>query len=132
MRFDLRTNRILARNDENKMLADYFPIVNGQNARQIKASAGVIEIELASNADGRDEISALRAYEGITYEDADNQFMAGQMFYDAKTSLIKAKGSDLHRCYLNGAIVDNIIYDLNRRAVINIDLTDPGRVQALK
>jgi hypothetical protein len=132
LRFDLSTNRIFARNDESKMLADYFPIVNGQNSQQIKASAGVIEIELAQNTDGQDEISTLRASEGVTYEDADNQFSAGQMSYDAKTSLVKATGSDFHRCYLNGAIVDNVVYDLDRRAVVNIDLTDPGRVQVLK
>ncbi len=132
LRFDLRTNHILARNDRNKMLADYFPIVNGRNDQQIKASAGAIEIELATAANGRDEISALRAFEGITYEDADNQFTAGQMAYDAKTSLVKAEGSAFHRCYLNGAIVDNIVYDLNRRAAVNIDMTDPGRVQVVE
>ena len=54
------------------------------------------------------------------------------MIYDSKTSLIKAYGSDFNRCYLNGAIVDNIIYDLNRNAVINVDLTEPAKVHAIK
>ncbi len=130
--FDLRSNRVLARSGENKILADYFPVVNGRNEQQITASAGAIEIELSSNTKGRDEISALRAFEGITYEDADNQFSAGQMFYDSQTSIVRATGSDFHRCYLNGAVVDNIVYDLDRRAVVNVDLTDPGTVQVLK
>lgn len=127
--YDLGSNRILARNDQNKILADYFPIVNGSNGQQITASAGAIEIELSSNNAGRDEISALRAFEGITYEDADNQFSAGQMFYSSRTSLVKATGSEFHSCYLNGAVVDNIVYDLDRRAVVNVDLTEPGTVQ---
>ena len=130
--FDLEANRIIARNSQTNMLADYFPVVDGQNSQQIKASAGAIEIQLASTNGGTNEISSLKAFEGITYEDADNQFIANEMFYDATTSLVKAYGSDFHRCYLNGAVVDNIVYDLNRRAVINIDITDPGRVQALK
>lgn len=130
--FDLEANRIIARNSQTNMLADYFPVVDGQNKQQIKASAGAFEIQLVSSNGGTNEISSLKAFEGITYEDADNQFIASEMFYDAGTSLVKAYGSDFHRCYLNGAIVDNIVYDLNRRAVINIDITDPGRVQALK
>jgi archaellum component FlaF (FlaF/FlaG flagellin family) len=132
LKFDLNSNRIIARSEKNKILADYFPVVNGRNEQQISASAGAIEIELSPNPAGRDEISSLRAFEGITYEDSDNQFSAGQMFYDSKTSLIKATGSDFHRCYLNGAGVDNIIYDLDRRAVVNVDLTEPGMVKLLK
>ena len=130
--FDLEANHIIARNSQTKMFADYFPVVDGQKQQQIKASAGAIEIQLTSGDSDKNEISTLKASEGITYEDSDNQFIASQMFYDAKTSLVKAYGSDFHRCYLNGAIVDNIVYDLNRRAVLNIDITDPGRVQALK
>jgi hypothetical protein len=130
--FDLRSNRVLASSEKNKILADYFPVVNGRNEQQMTASAGAVEIELSSNADGRDEISALRAFEGITYEDSGNQFSADQMYYDSNTSLVRATGSDFHRCYLNGAVVDNIIYDLDRRAVINVDLTDTGTVKLLK
>ena len=132
LRFDLRTNRIIARNDEGKILADYFPIINGQRQQQIKASAGLIEVQLGQTDNSRDEISAFRAAQGVTYEDPNNQFMAGEMSYDARTSLLKARGSDFHRCYLNGAIVDNIVYDLNRRAVLNIDVTDAGRAQIAK
>jgi hypothetical protein len=130
--YDLNSNRILARSEKNKILADYFPVVNGSNKQQITASAGAIEIELSSNTTGRDEISSLRAFEGITYEDTDNQFSAGQMYYDSRTSLIRATGNDSHRCYLNGAVVDNIVYDLDRRAVVNVDLTEPGTVKLLK
>ncbi len=129
--FDLGSNRILARSEKNKILADYFPVVNGRNEQQISASAGAVEIELSSNTAGRDEISFLRAFEGITYEDSDNQFSAGQMSYDSQTSLVRATGSDSNRCYLNGAVVDNIIYDLDRRAVVNVDLTEPGTVKLL-
>jgi lipopolysaccharide export system protein LptA len=128
LRLDLRNNRIVARNDSSKILADYFPVVNGRNQEQIKASAGLVELEL-SGVDGRNEISAFRASRGITYEDPNNQFIAAQMSYDAATGLLKAQGDESQRCYLNGAIVDNVVYDLNRHAVLNVDVTDAGRAQ---
>ncbi|MBN1795476.1 MAG: LPS export ABC transporter periplasmic protein LptC [Sedimentisphaerales bacterium] len=131
--YNLETNHIKASNNQDKILADYFPVTEGQKEQQqIKASAGTIEIQLAQNTKGQNEISSLKAEGGITYEDPDNQFIGDTLLYDAKTSLVRANASKQNRCYLNGAIVDNIIYDINKGIVLNVDITDPGRYQLKK
>ncbi|MFA5783642.1 MAG: hypothetical protein WC962_02055 [Phycisphaerae bacterium] len=129
LKYDMQANRITAHNTKTKMLADYFPIENKDIQQHIMASAGIIEMQLTADALGRGEISGFRAYRGITYEDSDNQFIADEMIYDAKASTIRATGSENQSCYLNGAIVDNLIYDINRQAVLNVDITRPGMVQ---
>jgi len=130
LKFDLATNLITAKNDENKILADYFPIVNDEDEQQIKASAGAVKIELISNEENnRSEISMLRAFNGITYEDAENHFIAAEMSYDAETALLRAGGDEFHRCYLNGVVVDNIVYNVNEAALVNVDMLDPVRVR---
>jgi hypothetical protein len=133
LNYDLKNDIITSHNNSGKILVDYFPIIQDQNdQQQIKASAGMIEIKLDRSLKGKSEISTLTASGGITYEDSDNQFIADRMVYDAITGLIKADSGGSQKCYLNGAIIDNIIYDINRAVVLNLDITSPGRIDANK
>jgi hypothetical protein len=130
LKYDLKNNRIGARNDSQKMLLDYFPVEDDKKQEQMRASASKIEIRLTAAQGSQAEIARINASGGITYEDDRNQFMAGEFTYDAATTTVSARASEFHRCYLNGALVDNIAYNLSSRTLLNLDIRDPGLAQA--
>lgn len=129
LKYFLNKNRIVAHNQAGKMLIDYFPIENDKNTEQLKASAGNIKINILKSRDGPTEISSLLASNGVTYEDRENQFAAARLSYDFSTATIRAYSDSFHRCYLNGAIVDNIIYDTQQGSIMNLQIKDAGMAQ---
>ena len=128
LRYFLETDRIIADASSERILIDYFPIVEGQDDRQVRASAGHVEVNLAETADGRTELSTLSASNGVSYKEKDIQFEGGEFFFDAAESVIKAWGGESQPCFLNGAIVDGIEYNL-RTGKVETKIVRPSTLQ---
>jgi len=121
-------NRIIADAGSDKLLINYFPVVNGKLGKQVEARAGFVEAFLDQSVEGQTELATLTATNGITFEDEDNQFIGSRLFYDHKKALMTIQGDVYQPCYLNGALVDNIEYDLEtgkRKAKV----VGPGALQ---
>ena len=121
----LETNQIIADAKREKILIDYFPIVEGQEGKQVSATASHIEAVLYETADGRTELSTLSATGGVTYEDEDNEFAGSELFYNVKDSIITVQGDEDEPCYFNGAFVDAIEYDL-KTGRVKTEIAGPG------
>jgi len=128
LQYCLKTNRVIADAAPQRMLIDYFPIVNGQYGQQIAATAGHIEADLYETTDGRTELSTLKATGGIFYEEEDIQFIGSKLFYDADSSIITAEGDESQPCLLNGAFVDEIEYNL-KTGKAKSKIIAPGTLQ---
>jgi hypothetical protein len=70
----------------------------------------------------------LTALDGITFEDDKNQFIGSNFFYDHAKSLMKVRGDRLQPCYLNGALVDGIEYNL-KTGKAKAQVVGPGTLQ---
>jgi hypothetical protein len=128
--YSLRENRIIADAGSQKLLIDYFPVVDGKYGQQIQAEAGHVAALLTETDQGKTELATMTATGGIKYLDQENknEFIGGELFYDHEKSLIKIKGDSLQPCYLNGALVDGIIYDLTTGKV-EAQIPAPGALQ---
>lgn len=130
----LDANQVVADAEpQGTLLINYFPIVEGQVRydRQVTATARHVEAFLYQTADGQTELLTLTASGGITYEDGDNEFAGSELFYDHKKSIMMVKGDESQPCYYNGALVDEIEYDL-RTGKVKAKITGPGALQMQK
>ena len=113
------TNRIVAEDDLQQLVLDYFPLVDGQYGPQTQVVAGHVEATLRETARDGMELASLVASQGIEYDsEVDHlNFVGSQMVYDRAKSRLTIQGDDLRPCYLNGALVDAIVVDLKTRKV---------------
>ena len=58
----------------------------------------------------------------------DNEFIGGQLFYDHKEQVMKIIGSESFPCQFNGALADEIVYDL-KTDTVKADLVGPGALR---
>jgi hypothetical protein len=124
------TNRIVAEDDAQQLLLDYFPLTDGRYDRQIRTVAGHVEASLQEVTQGHLELAALTATDGIEYDDEGSgvNFVGSSLFYDYSQSLVAVRGDSAQRCYLNGALVDQI--DLNlKTGRIKADIPAPSTFQ---
>lgn len=130
LNYSLRENRIVADAGSERLLIDYFPVVDGKYGQQIQAEAGHVVALLTETAQGQTELATMTATGGITYLDEENknEFIGSELFYDHGKSLIKIKGDALQPCYLNGALVDGIKYDL-KTGKVEAEVAAPGALQ---
>ncbi len=112
LKFLSNSNLLIADAEEQKMRIDYVPVIDGKYVQQGIAYASHIEALIYETEDGRTELSTLKASGGVSYEDQDNQFIGSKLFYDHKNLIMKVEGDKSQPCYLNGALVDSIEYDL--------------------
>jgi hypothetical protein len=113
------TNRIVAEDDLQQLVLDYFPMVDGQYGLQTQVVAGHVEATMQEVAKNKLDLLSFVASQGIEYDsEADRlNFIGSEMVYGRATSLIRIQGDDLRPCYLNGALVDAIIVDLKTHKV---------------
>lgn len=113
------TNRIVAEDDSQQLVLDYFPLVDGEYGPQTQVVAGHVEATLRQIAKNRMDLASFVATEGIEYDsEIDNlHFIGAQMVYDQVKSLITIQGDDLRPCYLNGTLVDAIVVDPKTRKI---------------
>lgn len=128
LKYFMRENRIVADAGQQRLLIDYFPVVDGQYGEHIKAIASHMEALLIETPDGKTELSTLIASGGVDYEDDDNLLVGGKLLYDHAKSLMKVSGDASQPCYLNGALVDEIEYDLKTRHV-RFEIIGPGALR---
>jgi hypothetical protein len=124
LKYFAATNRIIAEDDAQQLLLDYFPLTDGQyDGRHTRAMVGHVEALLREVIKGRLELASLAATQGIEYEYNDAtrglSFVGSSLLYDYAESLVAVRGDAEQPCYLNGALVDQI--DLNLKT---------GRIQA--
>ncbi len=113
------TNRIVAEDDSQQLVLDYFPLVDGEYGPQTQVVAGHVEATLRQIAANRMDLASFVASQGIEYDsEIDNlHFIGSRMVYDQIKSLLTIQGDDLRPCYLNGTLVDAIVVDVKTRKV---------------
>lgn len=128
LKYFLETNQIIAEAEGQGVIVNYFPIVDGKYDQRVTVTAGRVVLNLVETADGRTELSTLRATGGVTYEEKDIEFVGSKLFYDVGKSIITVQGDESHPCIFNGALVDAIEYDLKTRRV-KFEIVGPGAIQ---
>ncbi len=114
-----KENRIIADAEAGKTLSvQYICIEDGQYGPVVLASAGHADIVLRDTPEGKTELSTLVASKGIDYTTEKNdRFIGSELFYNQQESLITVVGDDTQSCYYNGALVDEIKYNLKTGSV---------------
>jgi len=129
LKYLTRANRIVADADsQGSLTIHYFPMKDGKFTKHIVATANHMEADLVQTARGETELSTLKAIGGITYRDDDNHFIGSELFYDHAKSLMKVHGGGLQPCYFNGALVEDIEYNL-KTGKIKAKVIGPGPLQ---
>jgi len=129
LKYYMKANRVVAdAKPPDTLQIDYFPVVKDQYGQHAVATAAHVEFNLVESADRRNELSTLTASGAVTYEDEDNQFAGGDLFYDREKSQLLLKGDEFAPCYFNGALVQSILYDL-KTGKVQAPLAAPGAVQ---
>jgi hypothetical protein len=108
------SNHIVAEDDEQQLLVEYFPLVDGKWGLRTYAVAGHMEATLQKVAEGRMGLVSFVASKGIVYNsEADHwEFVGSELVYDHATSLVTIQGDDIQPCRSNGVLVDRIIANL--------------------
>lgn len=113
LRWFTTANRITADGKTKSVNINYLPIVKGKRGQVTRAATTHIEANFTETASGRSELATLRTTGGVTYREVGgNEFIGDMLFYDVKKSLMTVAGTDQVPCLLNGALVDQIEYDL--------------------
>ena len=114
-----KENRIIADAEAGKTLSvEYISMENGQYGPVVLASAGHADIVLKDTPEGKTELSTLVASKGIEYKtEKGDKFIGSDMSYDQQESLITVIGNDTQPCSYNGALVDEIRYNLKTGSV---------------
>ncbi len=133
LKYFIHENRIVADAVSEQLLAAYyFPVVDGKAGEGIAATAPHVEVFLTETAEGRTELSSLAATGGIRYMDkekgGDNEFLGSQLFYDHQSSIVKVTGDESQPCYFNGALLDQIEYNVKTRKTKS-QIVAPGALQ---
>ncbi len=134
--YSIKTNRIFARGfDETPIRLDYIPLENNKTERQIIATAYVVVADLMQKQNAEAELKSLWASGGVTYEEKKEdqeqleqspvEFIGSEFIYDANDTLITAMGDELQQCIFNGAMVNNIRYNLSTGEV-KFDILAPA------
>ena len=110
--FSGRTNKIVAEAGAQPIRIDYVPVEDGETGEAMHADAGYFEVTLRPGADDRRELDWLMAADGITYWDDTNRFAGGRLTYDHADARMTIVGDSVQPCYLNGALVDEIEWNL--------------------
>jgi hypothetical protein len=113
------SNQIVAEDDSQQLLLDYFPLVDGKYGPQTQVVAGHVEATLQEIAPNRMDLVSLVASQGIEYDSESDHmnFIGSEMVYDRDKSLLTIQGDDARPCYLNGALVDKIVVDPKTRRI---------------
>ena len=106
--------------------ASYLPIVDGEQGRIIRASTSHLQADFIETVLGRSELAALETTGGIHYEETGGlEFIGDTMFYNVADSLMTISGSEERSCFVNGALVPGIQYNL-QTGKIKTRLSGPG------
>ncbi len=123
-----RQNKLFADSEQQRIVIDYFPVVDGLYGEQTTAGAASVQAEFVQTGTGQSRLSRLKAAGGVDYEDKDRQFFGSTLFYDADKALMTVRGDESSPCLLNGVLVPAVEYDLNTGR-IKTKISAPGTLQ---
>jgi len=110
----------------------YVPVVDGVHDpdSMTTASAPHVEAFLAKTPDGRTELATMTATGGIDIKDLSNgnHFLGSKLDYYHETSIMKITGDDSRPCLCNGALVDEIEYNVTT-GKLDFQVVGPGAMQ---
>lgn len=122
------TNKIAVEAGTQPIRIDYVPMEDGETGEAMHADAGYFQITLRPTPDDRMELDWLMAADGITYWDDTNRFAGGRLTYDHDDALMTIVGDSIQPCYLNGALVDEIEWNL-KTGQLKAEIPDSSTVQ---
>ena len=127
LKYYMGAKKIVADSRSPGLFINYIPVVNGKYDDDIFATTSHVEAYLSESAEGKAELSTLVASGGVEFIDVNkkNTFIGSKLFYDHKKSTIIVTGDQTQPCNCNGALVDEIIYDLTT-GVIEAQVVAPG------
>ncbi len=113
LRWFTRANRITANGKTRSVNISYLPITDGKRGRIVRAATTHITANFIETASGQNELATLQTTGGVTYREVGgHEFIGDTLFYDTAASLMTVAGTDQVPCLLNGALVEEIEYDL--------------------
>lgn len=133
LKYFINEKRIVAEAVTNGALwLHYVPVVDGVHDLDsvTTASAPLVEAFLVETPDGRTELSRLIATGGIDVNDLSNgnHFLGTDLYYDHKTSIMRVVGDKSTPCLCNGALVDEIEYNVTT-GKLEFTVVAPGAMQ---
>jgi len=128
LKYFLLSNQIIADARTQQINIVYVPIAETSQVQPVNASAKHIEVKLAENPDGRNDLVSLAATNGVSYKADNIEFEGSSFLYDADKSLITVWGDESHRAYVNGTFVDVIEYDL-KNGTLKTKILGPSSLQ---
>ena len=122
--------RIIADGDADILKLYYYPLVDGVVSRQISAAAGRVEMNFTDDPDGRSRLAQLTAKERVFFQEKDKHILEGYaLVYDAAgDGWMSITGTDDRNCFVDGAQVPYIHYNLNTGQLETRLSTIPGAI----
>jgi hypothetical protein len=136
LKYFINENRIVAEAAPgNALWLHYVPVVDGVHDLDsiVTASAPRVEAFLVETPEGRTELSTLSATGGIDINDLSNgnHFLGSELYYNHETSIMTVTGDESQPCLCNGALVDDIEYNVET-GKLNAELVGPGPMQTIQ
>jgi hypothetical protein len=115
--------------DGEELYLAYWPIEGGRWGRITSGQTQHLQANFWPLPEGGSELATVITAGGIFYEeDGGNIFKGEDMLYDAEKGLLLISGSENNPCFVNGAMVDRIEYDVNTGKVRSSLAPSPGAV----
>lgn len=135
--YNLASDHIIAKTDNQRLNISYLPIIDGKQGPVIRATAGKVEAQLTQTATGSTELVKLYASGGVTYDEQNDsikgqnnkiQIVGSDLLYNNEnpaSPIISVWGNQSWPCFLNGAAVDGVEYNLSTGAVKKTKILAP-------
>jgi hypothetical protein len=129
LKWSIPKNYITADGKSRSVNMAYLPIANGQKGDIVRASATHLRADFIETVTGRNELTTLKASGGVYYEEqGGNKLRGDQLLYNVENSLMTITGSQGQQCFVNGALVPRIEYDLQTGKIKTKLSTSPGAI----
>ncbi len=130
LRWLIKQTEVIVDGGPKSVHIGYLPILsNGRYGKKVLIDTSHTEADYTRTQLGQTKLVSLLATDGISYQEADiYQFVGNKLYYNDAQSLLTVSGRPDQPCFLNGAVVDGIKYNLiTGRA--KAELVSPGSIQ---
>jgi len=113
LRWLLKDNRVIVDGESGAVYMAYLPVEDGEIGQVVRVYTTHIVADFMEIPMGRNQISRLNTRDGIFYEEVGgNVFKGDRLSYDTERAMMVITGSETQPCFMNGAQVPVIEYDL--------------------
>lgn len=127
LKWFISQNRITADGKANSVNISYLPIVDGERGKIVRVSTSHLQADFIETISGQTELATLNTTGGIHYEEQGGmEFIGDKLFFNVADSMMTISGSEERLCYVNGALVPGIQYNLETGKVKTKLSTSPG------